>query len=353
MTSIPSSIWVSSGLASIVGISAIVLSIQRGLYHKRQLAQEEGSISLSNTLSHIKDDYKRDPSVPFDDSNRLTRITYCTSFLTVLAALDLQTAVELVKDQRADVYHIISSVIVFVAWLYASVLALLSRRYRLPNTWGWVLNCHLFTIYCFACLYALYQFWTMVILPSSAMNWLSCLPYLLFVLFSIDLVFVTGTANQGPPFLDEHGRQVCNVNVSSIIGHIIFQWTTPIVNNIVSKGAEVTDADLPPLPPAFRAHNIFYIFGESRGKNSLIVRLIKGNAFAFALQVFYCTIAAGLYYAPAFFMNRLLQYLQDLSDGKPVEHGVKYGVLVVIGMGAAILLLSFVNGQVWYYCKWW
>ncbi|KAL0568610.1 hypothetical protein ABG067_009504, partial [Albugo candida] len=81
------------------------------------------------------------------------------------------------------------------------------------------------------------------------------------------------------------------------------------------------------------------MFGETRGKGSLFYRLLKGNSKALAAQIGLSLISAVLYYAPAFFMNRLLQYLQDVSEGKPVENGTKYGALMVIGMGVSILVL--------------
>jgi hypothetical protein len=86
MEGLPSLIWISGSLPIAVCISAITLSIQRGLYHKHQ-QQEEGGISLSNNGDRLplQTDYKRDHSVPFDDENRITRITYCTLLLTALS----------------------------------------------------------------------------------------------------------------------------------------------------------------------------------------------------------------------------------------------------------------------------
>ncbi|CAO3630134.1 unnamed protein product [Mucor hiemalis] len=248
-------------------------------------------------------------------------------------------------------YYIASSVCVFVSWLYAFILALVSRRYRLPNAWGWVLNVHLFIIYSVAWTFSLYRFWQIIIIASPNMGWIESLPYLLPVIFTTDLVYVTGGVKQGPPFLDENDRQVCNVDVESIFGQLIFEWVTPVVKGIARKGAEVTDADLPVLTSGYRAHNIFYSFGETRGESSLFLRLIKANQFAFTAQVLLSIVSSFLYYAPAFFMNRLLQYLQDLSQGIYIENGPKYGALIVMGMGASILVLGILVGQLWYYAS--
>ncbi|OAD06293.1 hypothetical protein MUCCIDRAFT_139417 [Mucor lusitanicus CBS 277.49] len=104
------------------------------------------------------------------------------------------------------------------------------------------------------------------------------------------------------------------------------------------------------MTPSFRAHNLFYTFGASRGDN-LILRLIKGNSEAIIMQVGLSLFASVLYYAPAFFMNRLLQFLQDYNDGYDFEHPVQYGVLIVLGMGVSIVALGIFVGQQWYYAS--
>lgn len=348
MTTIPNTIWFSGIPAVTVCISAVTLSIQRGLHHKGQ--QEEGGISLSNP-TRIKKDEKRDLSVPYADTNRITRITYCTLLLATLAACDLYTHVTQVKDKPLGIYSIASYTSIFVAWLYASVLALVSRGYRLPNAWGWILNVHIFIVYAATLVFSVYRFWQAVVVENPQMAWMECLFYLLPVLLGIDLVYITGTVKQGPPFLDEKGRQVCNINVDSILGRLYFGWCTNVVNSVSAKKGDFTDDDLPSLTPTFRAHNIFYIFGSTRGKGSLLYRLFKANSVTVTIQVVLACISSALYYAPAFFMNRLLQLLQDLSNGVHYDHPVKYGSIIVFGMGATVVILGTVVGQLWFYGK--
>lgn len=341
---IPSIAWYSGALVITTCVSAFVLSVQRGLYHKR-IQLEDNPIQ-----HHLKLDVKRSPHVPYADSNRLNRITYLTAFLAVLAALDLKADVEHQQQQQhqqeADMWYISSSVFVFVSWLYALVLALMSRRYQLPNRWGWVLNVHLCILYCVAWIVSVYKLWLATSLQT--LSWVQCLPYLLPVILGLDLVFVTTTVKQGPPFLDQHGREVCNINVESIIGILYMNWCTKVVQVVSEKKAQVEDKDLPTMTPSFRAHNLFYTFGATRGDN-LILRLIKGNSGAIIMQVGLSVFAAILYYAPAFFMNRLLQFLQDYNDGIDFEHPVQYGVLIVLGMGVSIIALGILVGQQWYF----
>lgn len=342
---IPSIVWYSGALVITACASALVLSVQRGLYHKR-IQLEDNPIE-----HHLKLDVKRSPHVPYADANRLNRITYLTALLTVLAALDLKADVEQQQQQQqqeANMWYISSSVFIFVSWLYALVLALMSRRYQLPNRWGWVLNVHLCILYCVAWVVSVYKLWLAASLQD--LSWIQCLPYLLPVILGLDLAFVTMTVKQGPPFLDEHDREVCNINVESIFGLLYMNWCTKVVQIVSDKKAHVSDKDLPTMTPSFRAHNLFYTFGASRGDN-LILRLIKGNSEAIIMQVGLSLFASVLYYAPAFFMNRLLQFLQDYNDGYDFEHPVQYGVLIVLGMGVSIVALGIFVGQQWYYGK--
>lgn len=341
-TLIPSIVWYSGGLVTTACLSAIVLSIQRGVYHKR-IQLEENPIEL-----HLKTEAKRNTNVPYADSNRLGRVSYLTVILTVLAALDLKSDVQQLSQQKdVNMWYVSSSVFIFLSWLYASVLALISRRYQLPNRWGWVLNVHLCILYTAALVVSIFKLWQVAALALD-MSWLQCLPFLLPVILGFDLFFVTFTVKQGPPFLDENNREVCNINVESIFGILFMTWCTKIVQVVSSKKAELNDQDLPTMTPSFRAHNIFYTFGATRGK-SLIARLISGNSTAIIIQVALSIVAAMMYYAPAFFMNRLLQFLQDYNDGIPYEHPVQYGILIAGGMGLSIIILGILVAQQWYY----
>jgi hypothetical protein len=176
------------------------------------------------------------------------------------------------------------------------------------------------------------------------------LPFILPVLLGFDLIYVTSTTKQGPPFLDENNRQVCNINVESIIGYLYLTWCSNIVSVVSKKKADLVDKDLPVMTAEFRAHNIFYTFGLTRGKN-LVTRLIIANKSTITLQFLLSVVASALYYAPAFFMNRLLQFLQDYNNGVYFEHPMQYAILIVIGMGVSIVVLGIFVSQQWYFGK--
>jgi hypothetical protein len=344
-TTIPTVVWYSGALALTACTSALVLSIQRGLHHKQIRLNERSSIEI-----HLKQDTKRDLSVPYADTNRLTRITCCSLFLATMAAFNLQADVKHAQEDQSRIWYIASSMFIFVSWLYASVLALLSRRYQLPNAWGWILNVHLCIIYFVAWFVSLYQLWQVVLIQSPNISWLDCLPFLLPVLLGFDLIYVTSTTKQGPPFLDENDRQVCNINVESIIGYLYLNWCSNIVSVVAKKKADLMDEDLPVMTAQFRAHNIFYTFGATRGKE-LISRLITANKPKIIIQFSLSVVASALYYAPAFFMNRLLQFLQDYNAGVSFDHPMQYAILIVIGMGVSIVVMGIFVSQQWYFGK--
>lgn len=346
--SIPSLVWASGTLALTACISVFVLSIQRGLHHKGIRLEEDNDSSI-----HTKNDYKRDMSVPYADSNRLTRIICGTLVLVAIAAFDLYVNVQHVNDipqeTGKNLWYVTCSIFVLISWLYALVLALTSRRYQLPNEWGWLLNVHLCTIYFVGWIVSIFQF-CQIVLQHPNLDWVHCLPFILRVLLGFDLVYVTATVKQGPPFLDENGRQVCNINVDSIIGILFLNWCSPVVHTVASKKGAMVDQDLPVLTPKFRASNIFYAFKVSQGKN-LISRIVQANRTVFILQVCLSIVASALYYVPAFFMNRLLQFLQDYNNGIHFEHPIQYGTLIVVGMGVSIIFMNIVIAQQWYFGK--
>jgi hypothetical protein len=322
-------IWLSGTLVVVSSISSIVLSIQRG-------------------ISHSVVDKQRDPTDPFADTQRLTRITCSTLLLTVLACTNLIHAL-----QHDDHHAILALACVAVSWLYALVLTLLSRHYRLPDPWGWTLNVHLFVIYLASLVVALVSAFQQIIVGHPNMPWIHALPYLLSVFLTLDLVHVTATVKQGARYLDDqHGRIVSSENISSIWGTLFFNWATPIFTEIAQKRGDFSDVDLPILTMPYRASNVFYRFCVSPKKSpSLFRRLVAANQKSLMMQVALAIVASMLYYLPTFLMNRMLQFLQDISEGSVSEHIVMKGALLVAGMGLSIVMMGITNAQLWYYGK--
>lgn len=329
-------VWLSGALALTACSSAFILSLQRTWLHKMRQTDP----------APLRFDDKRDYTQPFaDDTQRLTRLSFATFTLTALAALNLYNAVSL--HQQEEWALAASYCAQFVSWLYAAVLVLVSRRHKFPSEWGWILNVHLCILYTTTWCIALYNIYEAFVLDPND-SWLHMLPTILSLLLGSDLVYTTATVSRGPPFLDENGKAVASINVASIFSFLYFQWVTPLVH-LAFKNQKLTDDDLPTLPPLFRGHNLYYIFGATRGK-SLLKRIYITNKPAIIIQVVLAIVTSLGYYIPAYFVNQLLILIQSMN-GKEDTVSIRKGFVIVASLGASIFILGVVVGQLWYYGK--
>ncbi|KAI7905777.1 uncharacterized protein BX663DRAFT_500876 [Cokeromyces recurvatus] len=347
------SIGSAIGLTSVACLSSIAISIQRRFYH------DTSSTQFGKDPSPLKYDHVRDYTVPFSDENRLIRILFNTLVMTIMSFYDLYNSVSQFSQNKVDsdtaTLNIISKSLVCISWMYALTLTVISRRYKLPNKWGFILNIHLFVYYTTSLIVSLYSLWEVFILRhESHLSLAEGLPLILATLFSFDLFYTTGSAEQGPPFLDVHGDNeekegepapVVGVTVASIFSFLYFNWGTPVVMSVYRNAKEI---HLPSLPPDYRGYNLFYLFGEERGR-SLVYRLIHANLLAILFQSITTAISASLYYAPAFFLNKLLELIQAIDAGRPIDFYFVKGLLIVSGLSLSLMILSIVVGQVYYW----
>ncbi|RCI00820.1 hypothetical protein CU098_000030, partial [Rhizopus stolonifer] len=326
-------VWLSGALASNACVSAFVLSLQRIYLHKAQ----------QKDPAPIRFDTKRDTSEPIsDDGHRLTRLTFGTLVLALLAALNFYDTLN-----QGDWLLTTSSCAQFVAWLYAFVLVLVSRRYTFPNEWGWILNVHLCIFYSIAWCIAIYHTYEAYVNNPND-SWIHMLPTVLALFFSTDLFYTTATVQKGPLFVDEHGKQVAGIDVASIFSLLYFEWVTPLVK-LAYKNKTLTDEDLPILPPIFRGYNLYYIFGDTRGA-SLLKRIYLANKTAIIIQTVLAFVTSLVYYAPAFFINQLLSLIQQMN-GKEDTESLRKGFVIVVALGVTIFVLGLAVGQLWYYAS--
>ncbi|KAK4518579.1 uncharacterized protein ATC70_008798 [Mucor velutinosus] len=332
--SIPVDAWLSGALALVTCGSAFVLSLQRTYLHKSQQMERDPPMF----------DKQRDTSVPVaDDDARFVRLSFDTLTLTSLSALDFYHTV-IQQQQTSDWWMTASACAQFVAWLYASVLVLVARRYRFPSEWGWILNVHLCIFYTMIWCIAVYDVYgAYVIHPSD--NWIHMVPRLLALILGSDLVFITATTPRGVPFLDENGRKVAAINVVSIYSFLYFSWVTPLVH-LAYKNKKLTDEDLPILPPLLRGRNLYHLFGKTRG-NSLLRRIYLMNRKEGAIQAVLAVFLSLSYFAPAYFVNRLLILIQDMN-GQKEDDSVRKGFVIVACLGATVMVSGLLIGQLWY-----
>lgn len=323
--------------------SSLGLSIQRA-YQLRHLGE------LSPT-SHFKEDTVRDvANIPFSNGNRISRIIFDTLILTLLSGY---VFVNYVTD-KAVAYTVIGSAITFITWIYCFVLTVTASRFPLPNATGWTLNLHLCILYTILFISSNVNL-TAALWDNVDISLAQSLPLVLPVLLGFDLVYTTSTVKNGSPFLDENGKAVNSYNVESIVGTLYFQWITPIINLINAKSSKLSDEDLPTLPTTHRSYNMFYIFGESRGKK-LLKRIYLGNRYSINMQGLLGFVLPTIYFATPFFLNRLLIIIQEITNGEGDNRSFIRGLGYIFGMSVFIIISNLLIGQLWffgkYYFKW-
>ncbi|KAI8387430.1 P-loop containing nucleoside triphosphate hydrolase protein [Blakeslea trispora] len=328
--------WLSGALAFCVSSSAFILSLQRIHLHKSQ----------QQDPAPLRFDTVRNASIPIsDDGHRLTRLTFGTALLTLFSVLNFY---DHMKQAESEDWLLTASYCAqFVAWLYASVLVLVSRRHPFPSEWGWILNVHLCIFYLFAWSIAVYNLYDAYVTRPTD-GWVHMLPTILTFLVGTDLAYITATTQRGAPFVDENGNQVVSIDVASIFSILYFEWVTPIVRLAYSKKT-LANEDLPILPPLFRGYNLYYIFGSTRG-SSLLKRIYISNQKAIVIQVILAIITSLAYYTPAFFVNQFLTLIQEMNGKKDTE-SIRKGFLIVTFLGIAIFVLGLAVGQLWYFAS--
>jgi hypothetical protein len=334
MTNSVITIWLSGALAAVACTSALILTFQRVHLHKTQ----------KKDPAPLHFDQNRDLTAPFADTQRLTRVTFGTLVITLLTGLAFYDIV-LAQQPEDDILPIMARCMMLLSWLYATVLALVSRRYRFPNSWGWILNVHLFFFYLASYCIFIFDLYQAAIHQPDA-TWKSMLPLVLCFLIDTDLIYTTATVQRGQPFVDEKGKTVIGIDVSSIFSFFFFDWVTPLIQ-LAFKKKTLSDDDLPTLTPLFRGYNLYYVFGDSRGK-SLMKRIFLSNRFAIIVQVILAIITSLGYYIPAYFVNQLLQLIQNMR-GHADKESLRQGYLIVAFLGITICILGLAVGQLWYY----
>ncbi|ORX49052.1 hypothetical protein DM01DRAFT_1394384 [Hesseltinella vesiculosa] len=329
-----------SMLAMAAVASALILSIQK----------QHASIRLRDHQDLDRDvDYQRDLTVPFSDAHRLPRLTFGTLVLVALSAYNfyLQTVLLQQQNPPCQVTQVVIAAVCLIAWLYAFALVVVAHRYLLPSRWGFVINVHLFALYLVGWLAALQDTWK-TYWEEAAISWIQALPVMIEFLVLSDMMLVTVTTARGPPFLDEkHKRQVLPVHVASIWDFLTYSYLADLVRTCYSKKT-LSDNDLPMIPPEFRGRYLSQLFSQ-HASSSLLYRIYRSHRTLVHRQLFLVTIVSGLYYGPAFFMNRLLTLLLDMERNQlPRQDVYRQGALITGGLALSAFLLAMFSCQVWY-----
>lgn len=331
----------------ILGISQVVLLAGSSITLSVQRAYSVRHHGELISKSYFKEDTMRDiVNTPFSNGNRMSRIIFETLVSTLLSGYVLFSQV---SEGSNVVYAVIGSAITFIAWIYCLVLAVNASRFPLPSKVGWSYNLHLCVQYILLFMSSIANLVT-ALWNNVSISLVDGLLFFIPVIFGFDLIFTTITVKNGSPFLDEHGEIVNGYNVESIIGLLYFNWITPIVNMVNKKPNKLSGEDLPKLPPTHRSHNMYYIFGESRGKK-LLKRIYLGNSYSINIQGILGTILPMIYFSTPFFLNRLLTVIQEITSGEGDTHSYLKGLGYIIGMAIFITVSNLLLGQLWLFGK--
>ncbi|CAO3650121.1 unnamed protein product [Cunninghamella blakesleeana] len=321
-------------------ISAIILFIPL-VYH----------YFIKSTKIHnesIRYDQERDLKIPFSDAHRVSRLIFGTLILFFISIYSLYDQVRIFNNNNHNedlIQNIIAAAIVLTSWLYVLILTFISKKLQLPNQRGFIINIHLCIIYAVGFIISIYNTWILVTTQSN-MTWLNSLPIILSLFFTGDLVYTTITASKGAPFIDLEGRSVNSFNVASIWSLLIFGWVTPLVR-LAYKKKDLTDDDLPALTLHFRSFYLFHLIGECR-HSKLLNRLFHVNRLILISQVFLTIIMALLRFVPLYFINWILNLIQEVSTGKKDDNFIENSILIVTGLGFSMFAYITVMNIVYF-----
>ncbi|KAH9050918.1 ATP-binding cassette transporter [Lactarius deliciosus] len=151
---------------------------------------------------------------------------------------------------------------------------------------------------------------------------------------------------------------VSGVTGASVWDQLLFSYTTKVV--MLGNTAESLDiGDLPIVPGTMRATYLFrsmrstlsttrlrqFLLWDIRPGSGweLAYRLARVNRTGFIVQMTLASIGAVLYYAPPFFLQQLVKYLET----DPERHDRSWGWFYSFGMFFGTASIYLINGQMW------
>lgn len=102
--------------------------------------------------------------------------------------------------------------------------------------------------------------------------------------------------------------------------------------------------DLPFLPANLRASNLFIGLKAKPSHYGLAWQLLSANASAVTIQCTLAAVTAVQYYAPAFFLNRIIQYLERDADARPPQ---AVALTYALSLFAVLVADAIITGQMW------
>ncbi|KAF8507555.1 multidrug resistance-associated ABC transporter [Gautieria morchelliformis] len=166
---------------------------------------------------------------------------------------------------------------------------------------------------------------------------------------------------------------VCGLSDASVVDFLLFSYTTKVIMlGATSESLEI--GDLPIVTANMRATTLYhrmrvamrrvklkpltilpaFLFGTRRSWQwapksgsgwTLMYRLARVNIVPFTLQISLASIGALLYYAPAFFLQRLVKFLEVNKSGEAKD--IRWGWVYCAGLFLTNALSHLINGHLW------
>ena len=201
---------------------------------------------------------------------------------------------------------------------------------------------------------------------------------------------ITGTMPRAPPYhfhspytytvrSDLNEKHTANVSQNieaSVLSMLLFSWVSPVIKSGHSKDQMGLD-DLPHLSSSFRTITLFRKFRAAvdrsvekhqaklrstsamyeepprdglgyapKWSNRLLWRLVVVNKTPFILNCLLAFVTAGLYYLPAFFLQKVVKFLEVGS--RTGEQSTAMGFAYCFGLLLALVLDTIITGQLWF-----
>lgn len=140
---------------------------------------------------------------------------------------------------------------------------------------------------------------------------------------------------------------VTQISSCSPLSYVLFAWVTPVLAR-GSHLASLTKSDLPALPRRDRSANLWSEMQATQVKppswfNALLWRLVVVNKNLFIWQSVLAIITACLYYLPAFFLQRIVFFLETSSSRS--DASMIMGYAYCVGLFLACILDAVFSGQ--------
>ncbi|GAA5904673.1 uncharacterized protein JCM6883_003864 [Sporobolomyces salmoneus] len=208
------------------------------------------------------------------------------------------------------------------------------------------------------------------ILPSTFLPKYLYIPNLVLLILSTLLqttsFVLSGTTPRCAPLLHPHTKSpVVLISSCSPLSYIFFGWISPVLAQgleAANKNESVNEKDLPVLPSQDRAVNQWemikgskhYMENAPKGMNPLLWRILVVNKRLFLWQAALAAMNSVLYYLPAFFLQRIVYFLElreqiTIPEDPNTEYtSSSWGYLFCAGLLVSAVGEALVAGQLWF-----